>query len=79
MDENHVQIITVPSSVCATPPGKTFPPDVMNMTLAERIDFKMKEIMKKFESKAYLEMLNESTSDEKPIKSPASRSKSFSM
>nr|XP_023029170.1 uncharacterized protein LOC111517303 [Leptinotarsa decemlineata]XP_023029171.1 uncharacterized protein LOC111517303 [Leptinotarsa decemlineata]XP_023029172.1 uncharacterized protein LOC111517303 [Leptinotarsa decemlineata] len=49
--DDHVQIITVPSSVYNTPPRKTFPPDFVNLTLAEQIDYKMKEIMHKFESK----------------------------
>ncbi|KAG5889204.1 hypothetical protein JTB14_033282 [Gonioctena quinquepunctata] len=51
IDDEHVQIITVPSSVYNTPPRKTFPPNFENLSLAEQIDYKMKEIMKKFESK----------------------------
>ncbi|CAG9854075.1 unnamed protein product [Phyllotreta striolata] len=57
--DTQVEIITIPSNVCATPPRKTFPPDCENMDLAQRIDFKMKEIMKKFESTAYMKMCNE--------------------
>ncbi|KAJ8980552.1 hypothetical protein NQ317_001059 [Molorchus minor] len=53
IEEDHVQIITVPSSVYNTPPRKTFPPHFKNMTLAEQIDYKMKEIMRKFEKKTF--------------------------
>ncbi|XP_056637531.1 uncharacterized protein LOC130445723 [Diorhabda sublineata] len=63
-DNNHVEIVTIPSRIYNTPPRKTFPPDFANMTLSERIDFKMKEIMKKFESTSYAEDFNESSSDE---------------
>lgn len=48
--EERVQIITVPSSIYNTPPKKVFPPDFENMSLAEQIDYKMKEVMKKFEA-----------------------------
>nr|CAH7733445.1 unnamed protein product [Callosobruchus chinensis] len=49
--EDHVQIVTVQSSIYNTPPGKNFPPDFGNLTLAEQIDYKMNEVMRKFESK----------------------------
>ncbi|CAG9828925.1 unnamed protein product [Diabrotica balteata] len=70
VDETHVQIVTVPSFRYESPPKKTFPPDFVNMSLADRIDFKMKEIMGKFETTAYLDILSESSSDERAISSP---------
>ncbi|XP_072378202.1 uncharacterized protein [Diabrotica undecimpunctata] len=70
VDETHVQIVTVPSFRYESPPKKTFPPDFVNMSLADRIDFKMKEIMGKFESTTYLDILSESSSDERGTSSP---------
>nr|CAI5861072.1 unnamed protein product [Callosobruchus analis] len=49
--DDHVQIVTVPSCIYNTPPRRNFPPDFSNLTLAEQIDYKMKEVMHKFESK----------------------------
>ncbi|VEN39926.1 unnamed protein product [Callosobruchus maculatus] len=49
--DDHVQIVTVPSCIYNTPPRRNFPPDFGNLTLAEQIDYKMKEVMRKFESK----------------------------
>ncbi|CAH1969553.1 unnamed protein product [Acanthoscelides obtectus] len=50
-DDSHVQIVTVQSSIYNTPPRKNFPPDFDSLSLAEQIDYKMKEVMRKFESK----------------------------
>ncbi|KAJ8920114.1 hypothetical protein NQ315_011770 [Exocentrus adspersus] len=69
-EEEQVQIITVPSSVYNTPPRKTFPPNFKHMTLAEQIDYKMKEIMKKFESKtvySVVETIPDATSRVQPL------------
>ncbi|XP_018579140.1 uncharacterized protein LOC108917152 isoform X2 [Anoplophora glabripennis] len=67
--QDQVQIITVPSSVYNTPPRKTFPPDFKNMTLAEQIDYKMKEIMRKFETKTfYADSCSDLSSEQNPGK-----------
>ncbi|CAH1155865.1 unnamed protein product [Phaedon cochleariae] len=64
-DDDHVQIITVASSVYNTPPRKTFPPNFENLSLGEQIDFKMKEVMKKFESKTtYAESPTDTSSED---------------
>ncbi|XP_028134400.2 uncharacterized protein LOC114329479 isoform X1 [Diabrotica virgifera virgifera] len=73
VDDTHVQIVTVPSFRYQSPPKKTFPPDFVNMSLADQIDFKMKEIMGKFESTTYVDILSESSSDEKVTSSPVTK------
>ncbi|CAH0555529.1 unnamed protein product [Brassicogethes aeneus] len=62
----NVQIVTVRSHINNTPPKKNFPDNFKTMSLAEQIDFKMKEIMRKFEAKTvYKESSTDSSCDER--------------
>lgn len=66
--EDRVQIVTVTSHIYNTPPRKTFPDNFQAMTLAEQIDYKMKEVMKKFENETqYSESSVDSSSEESGV------------
>lgn len=66
--EDRVQIVTVNSHIYNTPPRKTFPENFEAMSLAEQIDYKMKEIMRKFENNSqYAESSTDSSSEENSV------------
>lgn len=66
--DDRVQIVTVTSHIYNTPPRKTFPENFQAMSLAEQIDFKMKEVMKKFENETrYAESSTDSSSEENSV------------
>lgn len=66
--DNRVQIVTVTSHIYNTPPKKTFPENFQAMSLAEQIDYKMKEVMKKFENETnYGQSSTDSSSDENSV------------
>lgn len=66
--EDRVQIVTVTSHIYNTPPRKTFPDNFQAMSLAEQIDYKMKEVMKKFENETqYAESSADSSSEDTSV------------
>lgn len=74
--DDRVQIVTVSSNVYNTPPRKTFPENVQRMSLAEQIDYKMKEVMLRFEHETqYGESSTDSGSEENPAAKFISRIK----
>lgn len=78
--EDRVQIVTVTSNVYNSPPRKTFPDNFREMTLAEQIDYKMKEIMNKFAHETpYAESSSDSSSEKNVGSKPFLKSNSSSL